>query len=88
MEWHLVHTIAAAFFGMLGFFMDYQSLMNGVRARRRGGKSVVVMLWPPLCYVSGALISDLSASDKGILIAIGVAFHLLSTVGMRTLPKA
>ena len=83
MEWHIAHTVAACFFGFLGFFMDMQSFLGGIRVLRKGKGPRGILLWPFALYVLAAFTSDAALNLKLIAIAIGLAFHLLSTIGMR-----
>jgi len=87
MEWHLAHTVAASFFALFGFLMDAQSFLGGLRVLRTGRGPKGLFFWPLLSYVVAALFWDISWVFRAEAISVGLALHLISTVGLRSIRK-
>lgn len=84
MELHLIRTIAAVFLGLTGFFMDMQSFIGGLRVLRTGRGTQGLLVWPFLLYALAALLYEGAVATRAEVLCGGLAFHLISTVGLRS----
>ena len=87
MEWHLALTIAAAFFAILGFLMDIQSLLGGIQRLRTGRAPRPLHLWPLVAYGVAAFIYDGSLLFRVCAFGVGLVFHLVATLALRPLGR-
>jgi hypothetical protein len=83
MEWHLALTIAAAFFAILGFLMDIQSLLGGIQRLRTGRPPRPLYLWPLAAYGVAAFLYDGALLFRAEALAVGVVFHMVATLALR-----
>jgi hypothetical protein len=84
MEWHLAHTIIAAFFALLGFLMDVQSLSGGLRYLKTGRQTPPVLYIPAAAYGIAVLAWDASGISKAEAFGVGLLVHVACTLGIRS----
>jgi hypothetical protein len=78
MEWHLVRSIAAAFFLILGFLIDLQSILGAISFLRRNRGSKPVLGWSLICYAAGAFCLDIRLGEQVIVFLAGVVLEAMA----------
>jgi hypothetical protein len=68
---------------MLGFFLDWQNLMGGIRVLRKGSGPRPVLFWPLATYVLAAFVCDGAMPLKWAAIGAGFVFHFIAAFGVR-----
>jgi hypothetical protein len=87
MEWHLAHTVIAAFFVLLGLLMDLQSFLAGIRFLKVGRGPKPLLYIPAIAYALAALAWDAELAAKAMAFGVGVLVHLVCTIGVRALRR-